>query len=109
MPRRTPRFHHITRAVPLRAAPVSLFDGMAMKNHDFDYKSTLTGLGLIIPICLGLWLLAVPTTMSLTTFAVIIMVMLAGSMVALTTWNNGRAARSIAHVLNDVEKAAPRE
>ena len=80
-----------------------------MKSPDFDYKSPLTAFALIIPICLGLWLLAVPTTMSLATFAMVIAVMLAGSLVALATWNNGRATRSIAHVLNDVEKAAPRE
>ena len=80
-----------------------------MKSPDFDYKTNLTALGLIIPICLGLWLLAVPTTMSLTTFAMVIAVMLAGSLVALATWNNGRATRSIAHVLNDVEKAGSRE
>ena len=79
-----------------------------MKNQSFDYKATLTGLGLVIPISLGLWLLAVPTTMSLTTFVMVISVMLAGSVIALTTWSNGRATRSIAHVLNDVEKA-PRE
>ena len=80
-----------------------------MKSPDFDYKTNLTAFGLIIPICLGLWLLAVPTTMSLATFAMVIAVMLAGSLVALATWNNGRATRSIAHVLNDVEKAASRE
>jgi len=80
-----------------------------MKLPDYDYKSTLTAFGLVIPICLALWLLAVPTTMSLATFAVTISVMLAGSLVALATWNNGRATRSIAHVLNDVEKAGPRE
>lgn len=80
-----------------------------MKRPDFDYKTNLTAFALIIPICLGLWLLAVPTTMSLTTFAMVIAVMLAGSLIALATWNNGRATRSIAHVLNDVEKAGPRE
>jgi hypothetical protein len=47
--------------------------------------------------------------MSLATFATVITVMLAGSMIALMTWNNGRATRTIAHVLNDVEKAARRE
>ena len=80
-----------------------------MRNPDFDYKSTLTAFALLVPICLGLWLLAVPTTMSLATFAMVIAVMFAGSLVALATWSNGRATRSIAHVLNDVEKAAPRE
>lgn len=80
-----------------------------MKRPDFDYKSTLTAFALVIPICAGLWLLSVPTTMSLTTFAMAIAVMLAGSLVALATWNNGRATRSIAHVLNDVEKADTRE
>ena len=75
----------------------------------YDLKATATTFAVVIPICLVLWLLAAPTKMSLATFATVITVMLAGSMIALMTWNNGRATRSIAHVLNDVEKAAPRE
>ena len=80
-----------------------------MKSQSFDVKATATAFALVIPMCLALWLLAASTTMSLTTFVMIISVMLAGSVVALATWNNGRATRSIAHVLNDVEKAAPRD
>lgn len=80
-----------------------------MNYRRFDYKATLSGFALIIPICLGLWLLAVPTTMSLSTFAMVMMMMLAGSLITLATWSNGRPTRSIAHVLNDVEKTAPRE
>ena len=80
-----------------------------MLRRTFDYKSTVMAFALVIPLCLGLWLLAVPATMSLATFGVVITVMLAGSIVALTTWSNGRATRSIAHVLNDVERVAPRE
>ena len=109
MSRRTSRSHHITRAARLRTAPVSLSNGMFMPNENFDYKTTLTGFALVVPMCLGLWLLTVPTTMTLPTFAIIILVMLAGSLVALTTWSNGRATRSIAHVINDVEKTSPRE
>ncbi len=109
MLRRTRRSLYITRAVPLRVAQVSLPDEMFMKTQPFDYKATLTGFAFVIPICLGLWLLAVPTTMSLGTFAMVISVMLGGSIVALATWNNGRATRNIAHVLNDVEKTSPRE
>ena len=80
-----------------------------MKSQAFDYKTTLTAFALVIPVCLALWLLAVPATMSLATFAMVIMVMLGGTIVALNTWSNGRATRNIAHVLNDVEKSAPRE
>ena len=80
-----------------------------MKSQTFDVKAAATAFAFVIPICLVLWLFAVPTKMSLATFAMIITVMLSGSIIALMTWSNGRATRSIAHVLNDVEKAAPRE
>ena len=75
----------------------------------FDYKSTAIAFALVIPVLLSLWLLAVPTTLSLATFAAVMLVMIGGTIVALNTWSNGRATQSIAHVLNDAEKTAPRE
>ena len=75
----------------------------------YDYKSTALAFALVMPICLGLWLVAVPSTLSVATFTAVALVMIAGTVVALNTWSNGRATRSIAHVLNDTEKAAPRE
>ncbi len=107
MLRRTRRSLHITRAVPLRVAPVSLPDGMFMKR--FDYKSTAAAFALVIPICLALWMLAVPTTMAPVTFVAVTVVMIGGTVVALNTWANGRPTRTIAHVLNDTEGTAPRE
>jgi hypothetical protein len=75
----------------------------------FDYKSTATAFALVIPVCLALWLLAVPTTLSLATFAAVTLVMVGGTIVALNTWSNGRPTRSIAHVLNDTERTGRRE
>ena len=80
-----------------------------MTTQRFDYKSTATAFALVIPVCLALWLLVVPTTMSLVTFVAITVVMIGGTVVALNTWSNGRATRTIAHVLNDAEETAPRE
>ena len=80
-----------------------------MKTQRFDYKSTATAFALVIPMCLALWMLAVPTTMSLVTFVAITVVMIGGTVVALNTWANGRPTRTITHVLNDTEGPAPRE
>jgi hypothetical protein len=109
MLRRTRRSLHITRVVPPLAAHVSLHTGDLMKTQTFDVKAAATAFAFVIPISLVLWLLAAPTKMSLATFAIVITVMLAGSIIALMTWSNGRATRSIAHVLNDVEKGVSRE
>ena len=80
-----------------------------MKTQRFDYKSTAAAFALVIPMCLALWMLAVPTTMSLVTFVAITVVMMGGTVVALNTWANGRPTRTITHVLNDTEGPAPRE
>jgi hypothetical protein len=109
MLRRTRRSLHITRAVPLRLAPVSLPDGFFMKTHKFDYKATAAAFAIVIPICVALWMLAVPTTMAPVTFVAVTFVMIGGTVVALNTWANGRPTRTIAHVLNDAEGPAPRE
>ena len=76
---------------------------------NFDYKSAAVAFALVMPICLALWVLAVPSTLSVATFTALTLVLVGATMVGLNTWNNGRATRSIAHVLNDAEKAAPRE
>jgi len=109
MLRRTYRSLPITRAVPLRVATVSLPDGLFMKTQKFDYKSTAAAFALVIPICLALWMLAVPTTMAPVTFVAVTVVLIGGTVVALNTWANGRPTRTIAHVLNDAERPAPRE
>ena len=80
-----------------------------MKTDNFDFTSTATAFAIVLSICVGLWLLAVPTTMSLMTFAALVGVMLGGAVVALITWSNGRPTRTIAHVLNDAETARRRE
>lgn len=88
---------------------MSLPDKMIMKTDKFDSTSTATAFAIVLSICVALWLLAVPTTMSLVTFGASVVVMMGGAVVALTTWSNGRPTRSIAHVLNDAEAANRRE
>ena len=75
----------------------------------FDYKSAGAAFALVMPLCIALWVLAVPSVLSVATFVAVTLVLIGATMVGLNSWNNGRATRSIAHVLNDAEKTAPRE
>ena len=91
-----------SRAQPRRSVPVSLRTDYLMKTERFD-RSSLAAFALVASICVALGVLAVPARMSAVTFMAMILIMMGGSVVALATWSNGRATRTITHVIHDAE------
>ena len=59
----------------------------------------------IVAVSLLGWLWTVPTLLSPTTFAAIVVFLLGGVAIALTTWRNAQATGSIAQLLHATEGA----
>lgn len=70
--------------------------------------SRLTG-ALVFATCLSIvtWYWAVPAVMSRSTFAVLAVCLLGGTIVVLTAWRNAQATSSTAQLLYETEAAAP--
>ena len=84
-------------------------DEVIMTKPNLQYTSAAAAGAITIPFAAIVWLIMVPGAMSWMTFAALTSVALGGAFVALNTWRNSQATRSIAHVLNDEETKARRE
>lgn len=67
------------------------------------FTAATTACAVTVPFAAALWLIGVPGTMSLVTFAAVSAITFGASYVSLNTWQNGQATRSVAHVINETE------
>ena len=63
------------------------------------------GAALLVPSMLTLWLLAVPDTLAVSTYLVLVSLIVATAAITLNTWRNGRAAGSMGQLLYATETA----
>jgi hypothetical protein len=66
------------------------------------------GAALLVPSMLTLWLFAVPGTLAMSTYLVLVSLMVATAAITLTTWRNSRAVDSLGQLLYATETAPVR-
>jgi hypothetical protein len=107
-PSTAPASHSERAAASLALLPSLYPDEVVMKKPEFQYTSATAACAVTLPLAGAIWLIGIPA-MSLATLGALGAVVLGSTYVAINTWRNAEATRSIAHVINDTETKVPRE